>query len=76
MSPCPLLPWQVRRRSWHHHMGLPSDLDLATTARVDLVRPEGYPLEEHTVQTPDGYLLSVYRIPAGLTTDTELQQAE
>jgi len=28
-----------------------------------LVDPEGYALEEHTVQTADGYLLGVYRLP-------------
>ncbi|GMH36493.1 hypothetical protein BSKO_04361 [Bryopsis sp. KO-2023] len=31
----------------------------------DLVLPEGYPLEEHEVQTEDGYLLGLYRIPYG-----------
>lgn len=31
----------------------------------DLVDPLGYPLEEHVVQTQDGYLLTVYRIPHG-----------
>ncbi|KAL3137660.1 hypothetical protein ABBQ38_004935 [Trebouxia sp. C0009 RCD-2024] len=41
---------------------------------AELVRPEGYPFEEHIVQTQDGYLLSVYRIPAGLTVDSKLQQ--
>lgn len=55
-------------------MGTP-DLDLDSTARAELVQPEGYPLEEHTVQTPDGYLLSVYRICAGLTAESKLQQA-
>ncbi len=30
----------------------------------DLVLPYGYPLEAHDLQTQDGYLLSVVRIPA------------
>lgn len=54
----------------------PPDLDLDSSARAELVLPEGFLLEEHTVQTPDGYLLSVYRIPAGLAANSKLQQAE
>lgn len=29
------------------------------------MQPEGYQLQTHTVETDDGYLLSLYRIPAG-----------
>lgn len=28
-----------------------------------LVAEEGYPVEEHFVDTPDGYILKVFRIP-------------
>lgn len=30
----------------------------------------GYPIEEHTVQTPDGYLLKMYRIPGNASNPT------
>lgn len=29
----------------------------------DLIRSWGYPVEEHYVITPDGYIISVHRIP-------------
>ena len=45
-------------------------------ACAELVLPEGYPLEEHTVETKDGYLLSVYRMRAGRLPDHKLQHAE
>lgn len=51
--------------------GWPSDFStwyndsLPYATMAELVIPEGYPLEEHTVQTQDGYLLSTYRIRAG-----------
>ena len=32
----------------------------------DLVRAAGYPLEEHSVVTEDGYILGLHRIPHGL----------
>ncbi|CAH4028685.1 unnamed protein product [Pieris brassicae] len=31
----------------------------------ELVRKYGYPLEEHTVETSDGYILTMHRIPHG-----------
>ncbi|XP_026468945.1 lipase 3-like [Ctenocephalides felis] len=31
--------------------------------RANLITKNGYSYEKHTVQTPDGYLLNVYRIP-------------
>ena len=43
--------------------------------RTELVRPEGYPLEDYTVQTSDGYLLSMYRLPAGLSEEGKAEQA-
>ncbi|XP_031637602.1 lipase 1-like, partial [Contarinia nasturtii] len=30
---------------------------------MDMIQAENYPAEKHTVQTKDGYILSVYRIP-------------
>lgn len=33
------------------------------TAPAALVELEGYALEEHTVQTADGYILNIYRMP-------------
>ncbi|KAJ4429103.1 hypothetical protein ANN_26104, partial [Periplaneta americana] len=36
----------------------------------ELVRKYGYPVEEHTVQTEDGYLLTHFRIPHGRTNST------
>ena len=32
---------------------------------ADLVTTKGYPCEEHTVPTEDGYILKVHRIPHG-----------
>lgn len=36
---------------------------------AELVQPYGYPLEAHTVQTADGYLLGVFRMPRGVRAD-------
>jgi Partial alpha/beta-hydrolase lipase region len=36
---------------------------------AELVQPYGYPLESHTVQTTDGYLLGVFRLPRGFRSD-------
>ncbi|URE31437.1 Triacylglycerol lipase [Musa troglodytarum] len=33
-----------------------------------LIRPSGYPCSEHTVETKDGYLLAIQRIPHGRNT--------
>lgn len=32
---------------------------------ADIIRRHGYPVETHTIQTDDGYLLSLHRIPCG-----------
>ncbi|GMR39432.1 hypothetical protein PMAYCL1PPCAC_09627, partial [Pristionchus mayeri] len=32
---------------------------------VQLIRHRGYPAEEHTIATPDGYFLTLHRIPHG-----------
>ena len=42
---------------------------------TELVLPERYPLEEHTIETEDGYLLSVYRMRAGRLADPVLPLA-
>lgn len=36
-----------------------------TLDTVQLIRRNGYPAETHTIQTEDGYLLSLHRIPRG-----------
>ncbi|GJQ68619.1 hypothetical protein Trydic_g18453, partial [Trypoxylus dichotomus] len=38
------------------------DLRLSTTC---MIQEQGYNVEEHTVQTRDGYLLTMHRIPYG-----------
>ena len=53
-SPCSVL---VSNVLWH----LTSNLAVV----ADLVKPAGYVLEEYTVQTTDGFLLGLYRIPFG-----------
>lgn len=35
--------------------------------QTELIADKGYPVETHTVQTKDGYLLSIQRIPFGRT---------
>ena len=37
---------------------------LLSPSAVELVEPYGYALEHDTVQTVDGYLLGLYRIPS------------
>lgn len=32
-----------------------------------MVTAEGYPVEDHHITTPDGYILNVHRIPSGKT---------
>lgn len=34
-----------------------------------LIKEHGYPVETHTVQTEDGYILTMYRIPYGKNQD-------
>ncbi|XP_069676695.1 lipase 1-like [Periplaneta americana] len=45
-----------------------SDVLLSTP---ELIRKYGYPVEEHTVQTEDGYVLTHFRIPHGRTNPTK-----
>ena len=40
----------------------------------DLVRSFGYPIEEHTVQTEDGYIVTLHRIPHGLDSNNEFKE--
>ncbi|KAK3739990.1 hypothetical protein RRG08_005262 [Elysia crispata] len=37
---------------------------------VELIRSKGYPVQNHSVVTEDGYILEVYRIPHGLHKST------
>ncbi len=69
-----LQQWQVSTRQ---QARIPAPASLRTlSACAELVLPEGYPLEEHTVETKDGCLLSVYRMRAGRLPDHKLQHAE
>ncbi|KAF6216012.1 hypothetical protein GE061_000349 [Apolygus lucorum] len=38
---------------------------LGSESMAKLVLPQGYPLEEYEIQTEDGYILTVFRIPFG-----------
>ncbi|GIY12033.1 gastric triacylglycerol lipase [Caerostris darwini] len=44
------------------HWSIDPDFNLNVS---QLIKSKGYPVEDYTVQTPDGYLLSVQRIPFG-----------
>jgi hypothetical protein len=44
-------------------------------AMAELVLAAGYPLEEHFVETADGYVLGVYRIPRGRGSTHDLSRA-
>jgi hypothetical protein len=41
------------------------DTGLLASSSTDLVLSKGYPLETYDVETPDGYLLRMHRIPQG-----------
>ncbi|XP_068679321.1 lysosomal acid lipase/cholesteryl ester hydrolase-like isoform X2 [Montipora foliosa] len=41
-----------------------------------MIRYQGYPVEEHTVQTEDGYRLQIHRIPAGRNDDPNSYTAQ
>ncbi|XP_059619221.1 lipase 3-like [Phlebotomus argentipes] len=43
---------------------LPFNLD-SELGTAEIIRRHGYPSEAHTVQTEDGYLLTIHRIPCG-----------
>lgn len=78
-SPGYLIEWRVRRDqsggALRTSMLLSRLISTMPTAAVahstplpfaaDLVKPYGYPLEEHFVETVDGYILRMFRIPHG-----------
>ena len=37
----------------------------------DLIKSLGYPVEEHSVQSQDGYIVTMHRIPHGLNNSNE-----
>ncbi|KAF2889694.1 hypothetical protein ILUMI_16479 [Ignelater luminosus] len=43
---------------------VPDDNEISNTSR-GLIEKNGYPFENHTVQTEDGYILEIHRIPHG-----------
>jgi hypothetical protein len=40
-----------------------SSLSIFILLQPEMIRKEGYPAESHVVQTDDGYLLTIHRIP-------------
>ena len=36
----------------------------------DLVKSFGYPIEEHSIQSEDGYVITMHRIPHGFSNET------
>jgi hypothetical protein len=64
-TPSGILPKVLNPLNW-----IPKIPDVAWNPDSELTTPEiivrhGYPAETHTVQTEDGYLLSLHRIPCG-----------
>ena len=37
----------------------------------DLVKSLGYPIEEHSIQSQDGYIVTMHRIPHGFVNDQD-----
>nr|AIY34738.1 lipase 9 [Lygus lineolaris] len=51
----------------HEDLDAPNGMLLAgSESMAKLVLPQGYPLQEYEVQTEDGYILTVFRIPYGI----------
>lgn len=58
------------RQEFHEHA------DNGDNNRIeDLVVPHGYRLEEHHVETEDGFILTMYRIPGVIPQPEELRQS-
>ncbi|XP_055678088.1 lipase 3-like [Lutzomyia longipalpis] len=47
--------------------------DLIALINPEIIQSNGYPVESHVVQTTDGYLLTVHRIPHGKTPQGRLR---
>ncbi|XP_066249785.1 lipase 3-like isoform X1 [Euwallacea similis] len=58
-----VLKYQVPIERWNH-----IDYILASNAHeTQLIQKHGYPVETHTYETKDGYVLTAFRIPHGTT---------
>lgn len=59
-------------RSMLHALRWTSSGSAVCCLLAELVQPYGYLLEAHTVQTEDGYLLGVFRMPRGVRSDASV----
>ena len=51
-----------------------SDSLTVSSVQPDLIRKNGYPVEEHWTTTQDGYVLALHRIPHGRGADPDLRR--
>ncbi|XP_014258371.1 lipase 3-like [Cimex lectularius] len=50
---------------WTRWFPLAANVPVTPRTLAEMVLPHGYPLEQHRVETEDGYLLNLFRIPYG-----------